>query len=297
MHWAKVVTEDGRWKWIKPHQGIRGRLVRDPPLHVYQTVLSFLTSKPPDGRRSKGLLLRGPLLLEADLIQRGTPFNLWRIVDACDLIRDASETVDDRLGWKLKRAVFSGSRGIHLTFASPDIPERPLRLSRNSIGVDLRNYIRERRQIARSMGYWRREWDWEVTSDIWRVARVPWSVHGLSALRVLPLEPPYEPKGIVRQLREASPFSFDRKLRVRMKRHVPPFTFIDEQTYGPYPKQWVTKLPLAVAIHLFWGDLAKPAEKGPTSPSGWFESGWRILVGRNPGNGARKQENPGGFRE
>ena len=62
-----------------------------------------------------------------------------------------------------------------------------------------------------------------------------------------------------------------------MKQSVSLFTFIDGETYGPFRKGWATKLPIAVALHLLWQDLAKPREQGPTQAGAWFDRGWQIL--------------------
>jgi len=132
-------------------------------------------------------------------------------------------------------------------------------------------------QTARSIGHWCPEWDWTVSADIWRVVRVPWSIHGLSALRAITFTPPYTPNRFREQLKQASPFSFERQLRIRIIRPVPLFTFIDGETYGPYREDWVTRLPIAVALHLMWQDSAKPRDPGPWSAGAWFERGWQIL--------------------
>jgi hypothetical protein len=154
--------------------------------------------------------------------------------------------------------------------------EKPIKIG-SRYSQALKSFRRERMQIARSVGNWCPEWDWKVTADIWRVVRVPWSMHGTSALRVITLEPPYTSRRFREQLCHASPFSFNRQLRIRITRPVPMFTFIDGESYGPYRRDWVTRLPIAVALHLIWQDFAKPRDNGPWSASSWFDKGWQIL--------------------
>ena len=280
MHWAKIVTQGGHWKWIRADRGIRGRILKFPPLHIYQTLLKFQTKDAPRGRETEGFLLGGPYLFESDVIDYKQPFSLWRLMDSCNQIAELSEVLTDRLGGKIERVMFSGYRGIHVTFSHPDQSDIPLVLNGKQ-GYQLKDFQRERTLTARMIGYWSRDWDWEVSSDIWRVTRVPWSIHSRSALRAIPLRQPVTPSRIRNQLRESSPFSFDKTLKVRITRDVPLFTFVDGESYGPYRKHWSSRLPIAVALHLIWLDMAKPREKGSSNHSSWFERGWQILFRKN----------------
>jgi len=284
MHWAKVVNSEGKWRWTKADMGIRGRFLSNPPVHVYQTVLRFRTNLYPNGRSSEGYLLGGPLLFDTDLIESRNPFSLWRLVDSADMVQELHETVSDRSDCVITRVTFSGFRGIHVAIDQVDILEESIKLGFGS-NPPLKSFQRERMQTARSIGHWCPDWDWIVSADIWRVARVPWSIHGLSALRAITFTPPYTPSRFREQLKQASPFSFDRQLRIRIIRPVPLFTFIDGETYGPYRKDWVTRLPIAVALHLIWQDFAKPRDAGPWSAGAWFERGWQILFHESSSKG------------
>ena len=270
------MTPDGFWRWTKPHQGIRGRLVKHPPLHVYQTVCKFKTEEPPRGQESTGYFLGGPLIFDADLTEKKEPFSLWRLMDSANMVLELVETLEDRGEYQLKQVLFSGMRGIHVLLEDTSVLREVIQLRKRK-SRDLRDHIRERFQTARSIGKWCKGWDWKVSTDIWRVSRVQWSLHGASALRALPLKKPFTATSFRDQLQAASPFSNVRKVRIRMKKSVPLFTFIDGETYGPYRKGWATKLPIAVALHLIWQDLAKPREQGLTQAGAWFDRGWQIL--------------------
>jgi hypothetical protein len=247
---------------------------------VYQTLLRFRTESHPTGKETNGFLLGGPLLFDTDLVDRGSPFTIWRIIDSINMVQDLIENLIDRFECRVSRVSFSGSRGVHVIIDPLDMLEEPIEIGKGP-NNKLKSFKRERKQIARSVGNWCPDWDWAVSADIWRVVRVPWSIHGSSALRVITLEPPYTPQRVREQLRHASPFSFSRQLRIRITRPVSLFTFVDGETYGPYRKDWVTRLPIAVALHLIWQDFAKPRETGPWSASSWFERGWQILFRTN----------------
>ncbi|MHA2023367.1 MAG: hypothetical protein ACTSWQ_06870 [Candidatus Thorarchaeota archaeon] len=282
FHWAKIVTQEGWWKWIPADKGIQGRLVRKPPLHIYQTLLRFKSDKPPRGRNTEGYLLGGPLLFETDLIEKKQPFTLWRLIDSLGLIQELIETMNDYVGCSVKRIMFSGFRGVHITFSLAERLEKPIRLALESrFPKILKDFILERRNLAHAIGYWCKGWDWNVSTDIWRVGRVPWSIHGSSSLIAIPLKRPLTSRSIRDQLIHSSPFSSEKRLRVRIKRHISVFTFIDGETYGPFRKDWVTKLPIAVALHLVWQDLAKPGESGPNNVNAWFGKEWQILMRRD----------------
>ncbi|NWF96381.1 MAG: hypothetical protein HXY34_09600 [Candidatus Thorarchaeota archaeon] len=278
LHWAKVVTEDGFWRWIRSDSGVRRRLLKKPPVHVYQTVLRFKTDGPPRGWRSTGYLLGGPVLFETDLFDKSEPLSVWKVVDSIHIIDGLVDLMRDRGDYRPDCITYSGFRGVHVMFSQSTTPKSFITLEgQDSRPRDLRNFVRSRKHMARSVGCWCREWDWKVSADIWRVARVPWSIHGSSALRAIPLKPRSTPSSVTRQLREASPFSFTSSIHVRTKRHIPPFVFVDGETYGPYGKGWTTRLPIAVALHLIWQDLARPREAGPRRTSTWFERGWQVL--------------------
>ncbi|MFW9887645.1 MAG: hypothetical protein ACFFER_05645 [Candidatus Thorarchaeota archaeon] len=272
LHWAKLVSQDGHWRWSRSDMGMRGKLIRHSPLHLYQTVMRIKSENPPRGRVTQGYLLGGPLFFDIDVIDDGTPFSLWRILDCIGLVEDLFDAILDRGGYKIGSVVFSGFRGIHMTFDSID-PELPIVLKHNH-NSELRSMKRERIQLARSIGNWLPRWDWQVSGDIWRVSRVPLGIHGTSALAALRLTLPLTQKNLRNHLSQASPFSLRRSIRLRMRRPVPLFTFIDGETYGPYRKGWATKLPIAVALHLIWSEFAKPREQGPKNASRWFWEGW-----------------------
>jgi hypothetical protein len=293
LHWAKIVTGDGRWKWIRSDRGIRGRILKFPPLHIYQTLLKFQSTEAPRGRETRGYLLGGPYVFETDLVDNDRPFSLWRLIDGCGMIEELSEVVSDRMGGRIERVIFSGYRGVHVTVSVPEQTELPLPLN-GRIGPKLKSYQRERRLTARAIGHWSKGWDWEVSGDIWRVIRVPWSIHGSSALRAIPLRPPITPARMRTQLREASPFQMDKALRVRCTGNVPLFTFTDGESYGPFHKQWVTKVPVAVALHLSWLGMAKLAERWYSNPSSWFGNGWQILFRKNAPDAAMVSRLTGG---
>ncbi|MHA2071102.1 MAG: hypothetical protein ACW985_04890 [Candidatus Thorarchaeota archaeon] len=277
LHWAKVVTSTGHWKWIRADKGVRGRLLRDPPLHIYQTVLRFKSSRPPRGKKTEGYLMGGPFLFDADLIEKDEPFSLWKMVDSGPMIQELIQTFQDRGEFKAARVMFSGFRGIHVALEDRNSLESPIQLLPDQRNRDLQTLLYIRKQTARTIGYWCPGWDWRVSADVYRVARVPWSLHGKSALRAVPLKPPYEVKNIRDQLSASSLFSSDKNLRVRMKRYVPHFVFVDGESYGPYRKGWTTKLPISVALHLIWQGLAKPRESGPSQVGNWFSKDWQTL--------------------
>lgn len=281
FHWAKVVTPSGEWRWRRSHQGIRGQLLKSPPIHLYQTLLPFRTIGPPRGYQSEGYLLGNGLLFDMDVVEKHEPFSLPRIQDTSIAVQALSDNLVDRGYIKPQRVVFSGHRGIHV-FSEPENDDFvPLRLDGDYLSkqavFDLR---RERYQLARSIGKWCHGWDWRVSADIWRVVRVPWSMHGSAALVAKQFHRPFSSKNIARQIVDSTPFTLERRLRVRIKRAVGPFTFVDGENYGPFPKHWPTKLPIALALHLIWLDLAKPREAGPSQSSGWFRRGWQILFRR-----------------
>ncbi len=231
----------------------------------------------PKGRQSTGLLLGGPLLFDLDLIEKDKPFSLWRIIDSVSIVKELVETMKDRGNYRVVQIMFSGARGIHVMLESTDEMTKSLKIQSTKKSRALKDYYRERFQIARSIGNWCPGWDWKVSADLWRVSRVPWSVHGRSSLRAIILKPPLGPNSIKRQMLDATPFSLDRQLRIRITKTVSLFTFVDGKDYGPYRKGWVTRLPLAVALHLIWMDFAKPREKGPWSAGSWFEKGWQMI--------------------
>ena len=278
LHWAKVVTEDGLWRWVRSDSGVRRRLLKRPPVHIYQTVLRFKTDGPPRGWRSTGYLLGGPVLFEADLFDKNEPLSLWRIVDSIHIVDELADLMTDLGDYRLESVTYSGFRGLHVLFSQPNSPKSFITLDGQERRPRcLKDFAKSRKQLARAVGYWCKGWDWKVSADVWRVARVPWSVHGSSALRAVPVKTKSRDSSIGRQLRYASPFSFSSSIRIRMKQHVSPFTFVDGETYGPYAKGWATKLPIAVALHLIWQDLAKPREAGPQQTAAWFDSGWQVL--------------------
>jgi hypothetical protein len=274
LHWAKMVDAEGRWRWTRADLGIKGRLLRNAPLHVYQTVMRFKTDSMLSDHQ-EGWFLGGPLVFDADKIDVASPFQLWRIADCASNVQELIETLRDRNDYRILRVMFSGLRGLHVLAERLDHASEPIPLCRQS--QQFNELRKERMQVARAIGYWCKDWDWRVTADIYRVARVPWSIHGKSGLRALILHPPYTMESFRGQLRYACPFSFDRQLRIRITRAIPSFTFTDAQMYGPYRKGWVTRLPLAVAAHLIWREMAKPREDGPWSSSSWFEKGWQTL--------------------
>lgn len=275
-HWAKIVDDKGQWRWTKSHQGIRGRLLRNPPVHLYQTICRFKTNGPPRGHKVEGYFLGGPLIFDADLTDKNEPVSLWKLIDSVNLVHELNEYLLDRGDFYLKQVLFSGMRGIHVLVDNNPGLEEPVQLSarRSKVLID---HIRERFHLARSVGKWCRGWDWNVSADIWRVSRVAWSLHGASALRTVPLRKPFTASSFKQQLRDASPFSYVKRLKIRTTRNVPIFTFVNGETYGPYRKGWTTKLPIAVALHLIWLDLAKPRESGPSQAGAWFDRGWQIL--------------------
>ncbi|MHA1769959.1 MAG: hypothetical protein ACTSYL_01670 [Candidatus Thorarchaeota archaeon] len=278
LHWAKIVTLWGKWKWERSDFGIKRKLVRYPALHVYQTVLPIKSETPPRGWDTIGYLLDDAIFFEMDLLDNGAPFNLWRIVDSVPKIMDLIDRLQDYSDYNLTRIVFSGFRGIHLHFKHQKATIEPIRLTgRKHRSRTLKDLSKERLQTARSIGYWSRVWDWQVSADLWRVARVPWSIHGSSALIAIALRRPITSKSIREQLVKASPFSSSHKINIRMKRHIPSFTFIDGVVYGPFRKGVATKLPINVALHLIWSGMARPRESGPTHSENWFERGWKTL--------------------
>jgi hypothetical protein len=278
LHWAKIVTNDGYWKWIRADGGITRKLYKLTPVHVYQTILRFKASKPPRGRKTSGFLLGGPILFEADILDKKEPFSLWKLIDSSSMIHELIEVMRDIRDYRVSRVTFSGFRGIHVVFDDPKPFENPIPLSKQMMFCKgFKNLVRERKQLARSVGFRCKRWDWKVTADIWRVARVPWSIHGSSSLRAIPLQIGSNTSSLKKQIKEASPFSFSSSLNVRIKYPVPYFVFIDDESYGPYRKGWATKLPIAVALHLIWLDLARPRERGPINIAKWFERGWQIM--------------------
>ena len=282
LHWAKIVDVDGHWRWVPSDRGIRGRLLKKPPLHVYQTVLRFKTDRPPRGKDTTGYLLGGPFLFDIDAISKGVPISIWRILDTPSHVNELIDNLLDRGDFRIRHVMFSGLRGIHILAdrESDSGTMIPLRMQR-SRRRQLHAFIRERYQTARSIGYWCSSWDWRVTADPWRVTRIPWSLHGNSALRAIILNPPYTAKSFKKQMMEASPFTFGRRINVRITHPVPIFTFIDGEDYGPYRRGWATKLPIAVALHLIWLGFAKTRESGPAQAGAWFEQGWQSLF-RSP---------------
>jgi len=279
MHWSKIVSHDGHWRWMRTDGGIRSGLAKFLPLHVYQTLLRFKTKGPPRGKYSNGFLLGGPVLFEMDLFDKNEPLSLWKLIDTIPMIRDLVDFMKYRDNFKLVRITYSGFRGIHVVFDNPDQITKPIPLNgRRFFSRVLKDYIRERRQLARAVGYHCVGWDWKVSADIWRVVRVPWSIHGSSSLRAITLHPIDKPDSLKKQLAEASPFSFSKSLKIRMKRSVPSFVFIDGQYYGPYRKGNYTKLPIAVAVHLMWLGYARPREEGPRNISSWFDRGWQLVM-------------------
>lgn len=280
VHWAKIVTASGYWKWIKAHRGLRGRLLKQAPVHIYQMLLPFRTEKPPRGNGSSGYLLGNRILFDMDLLEKWKPLTLSKIQDSANAINELTENLIDRGYSEPKNIVFSGHRGIHVYSGSTD-SFQPIEigegLHRSRALTELK---RERYQVARSVGKWCRGWDWKVSADIWRVVRVPWSIHGKSALVAMRFSKPFTSRNMAQQLADCSPFTFEHRIRVRMKRAIDPFTFIDGETYGPFPKHWPTKLPIGVALHLIWLDSAKPREDGPSQSSRWFRKGWQILFRR-----------------
>lgn len=278
FHWVKIVNNEGYWKWVRADRGIRGKLLRNPPIHLYQTVLGFRTNNPPRGYQTDGYVLGRSLLFDADVLEKGVPISFWKIVDCADMIQELLESIQDRGQYKVKRVIFSGFRGVHVVVEPAESMYEPVKIIPDKPNNwKLREYIRKRVYLARSIGNWCTGWDWKVTADPWRVARVPWSMHGSSALRAISISPPYTSKHLQQQIATASPFSKTRKIKVRVTRSIPLFTFLDGETYGPYHKGWATKIPIAVALHLIWQNLAKPRETGPQSSGGWFEKGWQIL--------------------
>lgn len=277
LHWAKIVTDDGFWRWIRADNGIRGKLLRNPPLHIYQTVMGFKSDEPPRGRETSGYLIGGSIFLDTDLIGKREPFSLWRIIDAAPMIQELIENIRYRGDYRIGRVMFSGSRGIHVSALLVSGKNRPISLIHRRRNAPLQSLVQFQKQTARSVGYWCKGWDWKVSADIWRVSRVPWSLHGESSLRAIPLKPPFTSKHIQQQLREATIFSETKDLHIRTTCEVPPFAFTDGETYGPFRRGWATKLPLHAAIHLIWSGLAKPRECGPVNPSSWFNGGWQML--------------------
>lgn len=279
MHWTKIVDQEGYWSWMRTDGGIKNRLIKYSPLHVYQTLLRFRTNGPPRGRKSKGYLLGGPILFEMDLFDKGEPLNLWKLVDSIPMIQELVDFMRYRDDYRLQRVTYSGFRGVHVVFEKHDPKPKPITLDDKGKSTRaLKDYIKERKQLARSVGYHCRGWDWKVSADIWRVTRVPWSIHGTSSLRVIQLHSIESNTILKQQLADASPFSFSRKLEVRMKRNVPSFVFIDNEYYGPFRKGWRTKLPIAVAIHLIWSGFARPREDGPRDISSWFDRSWQLMM-------------------
>ncbi|MFW9887220.1 MAG: hypothetical protein ACFFER_03510 [Candidatus Thorarchaeota archaeon] len=280
FHWAKVVDDRGHWRWTRADMGIRGRLLRNPPIHLYQTVNRFRTEGPPRGYLTKGYFLGGPLFFDLDIGDKWTPLSIWQLKESAYKIQELAELLADHGDYQIKRVTFSGFRGVHVVFDSGKI-ESPLELGSHAHRFPaFKDRQRRRMMLARSVGNWCLGWDWKVSADLWRVSRVPLSLHGASALEAIPISPPYTPKDFGEQLTKSSPFTFSTNLRIRTTRPVPLFTFIDHETYGPYRKGWATKLPIAVALHLIWLGLAKPREAGPKTAGRWFERGWQMLFQR-----------------
>jgi hypothetical protein len=239
---------------------------------------------PPRGRKTTGHLIGGPLFFDLDFVEEELPISLWRLIDILDTVGELVEYMMDRGGYQLGSLAFSGFRGIHLTFQSTE-ETAVIRLGPHARDYSkLKVLNRERRQIARAVGYWNPDWDWEVSGDIWRVSRVPLSIHGESALCSIKLDPPFTPSHLQDQIKMASPFTLNRRVRVRIKKPVPLFTFIDGVTYGPFRKGWSVKLPIAVALHLIWQDMARPRETGPSNIGRWYRPMWRTLFGRREHN-------------
>ncbi|MFW9886756.1 MAG: hypothetical protein ACFFER_01150 [Candidatus Thorarchaeota archaeon] len=281
FHWAKVVDDSGKWKWTRADRGIRGRLLRNPPIHIYQTVNRFRTEGPPRGHQAKGYFLGGPLFFDLDIGDKGFPLSIWQLRESATKIQELAELLTDFDSYHIKRITFSGFRGVHVVFDSVEREESIELGPRVHSSPAFKERKRRRMMVARSVGNWSPGWDWKVSADLWRVSRVPLSLHGASALEAIPLFPPYTPKHFGEQVANASPFSFSSKLRIRTIQPVPLFAFIDHETYGPYRKGWATKLPIAVALHLIWLGLAKPREPGPQNAGGWFERGWQMLFQTN----------------
>jgi hypothetical protein len=273
---VKIVNSDGFWGWTRSDKGTRGHFLKNPPVHAYQTVMRFWSENPPRGHDSTGYFLGGPLFFDIDLIGKDEPFTLWRLIDSSYSISELIETLSDRGDYHIVSVIFSGFRGVHIVVERENKKATRIPLGLNyktrKLLADVRS---ERKQVARSIGKWCSGWDWKVSADIWRVSRVPFSIHGESALSAIILKPPFSAKSIRNQLKNASPFSLTKNLHVRMKKAVPHFTFIDGETYGPFRKGWSTKLPIAVALHLIWQDYAKPRESGPKNIGEWFSRGWR----------------------
>ena len=277
LHWAKMVTNDGYWKWIRPHSGIRNRLVRNPPIHLYQSVLQIKSENVPRGSKTRGYFLGGSLLFDIDIIKKKAPFSIWKVIDAVDSIKPLVETIEDMGGFRLKQIVFSGFRGFHVYFEEVETIRTPICTNEKNQRWLLRAFTQKRNQLARAVGYWLPEWDWKVSADIWRVARVPWSIHGNSSLRAIPLKKSLSSRILKDSFNQACVFSDTRNLSIRMLRKVPTFSYIDGVTYGPFRKGWTTKLPVSVALHLIWQDFAKLREKGLEKAGLWFKESWQTL--------------------
>lgn len=277
LHWIKIVDTSENWRWIQPDQSARNRICYFSPLHVYQTVLRFKTENPPCGHKTSGYLLGGPLFFDVDVIEPNTPISIWKIGECASLINELEDILKDKGFGKIIRASFSGFRGVHVFVQHNNDSSELVSLEINEKSHDWKNFGLERRYIARSVGNLQPMWDWRVSTDLWRVARVPRSIHGRSALQATNFSSPYTTKRIIQQMTNATPFSLSKEIRVRITHSTPLFTFVDRESYGPFRKDWVTRLPIAVALHLNWLGFAKFRELGPRNIGDWFEHGWQML--------------------
>jgi len=277
LHWIKIVDTFENWRWMQPDQGIRNQIYSHSPLHIYQTVLRFKTEKPPCGHKTIGQVLGGPLFFDADVIEPNTPLSIWKIGECAPLINELDDILKDKGFGEIIRVSFSGFRGVHVFVQSNNDSSELVSFEINNKSRDWKNFGLERRYIARCVGNLQPLWDWRVSNDLWRIARVPRSIHGGSALQVMNFSPPYTTKRIVQQMMNATPFSLSKEIRVRITHSTPLFTYVDGESYGPFRKDWVTRLPIAVALHLNWLGFAKFRESGPRNIGNWFEQGWQML--------------------
>ncbi|MBD3407731.1 MAG: hypothetical protein GF411_16555 [Candidatus Lokiarchaeota archaeon] len=100
-------------------------------------------------------------------------------------------------------------------------------------------------------------------------------MNGKSALCTVPIQWPCSVQTLKNELRYATPFARSRSLNIRIKRSIPVFAFIDGESYGPFRKNSRAKLPIPVALHLIWKDLAKSRETGPKIAANWFVKDWK----------------------
>jgi len=157
---------------IKYKRELQALILDKKPKNVYFTPVKWLA--PLDVRKTTDYMLSSPLFFDVDSKLSSLDGVKKSVQTAIELIEYIRRKYDRHPSW----TVFSGRRGFHIYYWDwDDIPKRYQKASER-----IKHFRKTRQRIAKDLLNSRIMIDYSVTTDPWRVLRVPGTLHGETGL-------------------------------------------------------------------------------------------------------------------